>query len=121
MFKKIITIHCWMIKNADKNFIIAPFHTFISSIGDMARGLMFSKPKTLVFGLGGSRRISLHMWFVFFPIDVSFLDQEFFVVEIKRVFKPWTFYSSKEACHYIIETPAGNIGSTVVGDRITVN
>ena len=61
------------------------------------------------------------MWFVFFPIDVLFLDADFYVVEIKRLFKPWTFYSSKTTCNYIVETPAGRIGDTSVGDKITID
>ena len=39
------------------------------------RGLMFSKPKILVFVFDREMHHFMHMFFVFFPIDVLFLDE----------------------------------------------
>jgi hypothetical protein len=73
------------------------------SIWSQARGLMFSKKKNLVFVFNDEKRRSLHMFFVFFPIDVLFLDKNKRIVEIKRDFKPFTFYYPKEKSKYIVE------------------
>ena len=68
-----------------------------------ARGLMFSKKRNLMFVFDKEQRISLHMWFVFFPIDVYFLDKNKKVIEIKKNFKPFTFYKSKKKAKYVVE------------------
>ena len=68
-----------------------------------ARGLMFSKKRNLMFVFDKEKRIPLHMFFVFFPIDVLFLDKNKRIVEIKKNFKPFTFYKSKEKAKYVVE------------------
>ena len=67
------------------------------------RGLMFSRKKNLIFVFGSPRKISLHMFFVFFPIDVLFLDENKRVIEIKRDFMPFTFCRSKKEAGYAVE------------------
>ena len=73
------------------------------SIWSKARGLMFSRKKNLMFVFDKEQRIGLHMFFVFFPIDVLFLDKNKKIIEIKKNFKPFTFYRSKEKAKYVIE------------------
>jgi uncharacterized membrane protein (UPF0127 family) len=60
------------------------------------------------------------MFFVFFPIDLIFLDGEMKVIEIKENFFPFTLYYSKNKASYVIELPAGTIKSTMTepGDRL---
>jgi len=71
-------------------------------------GLMFClKPRTLIFDFDQEHIISLHMFFVFFPIDVIFLDKDKRVIEIKRNFKPFTIHESKNKAQYIIESSIG--------------
>ena len=70
---------------------------------EKARGLMFYKKRNLIFIFDKVERISLHMWFVFFPIDVLFLDSDKKIVEIKKDFKPFTFYRSKTPAKYVVE------------------
>ena len=43
------------------------------------------------------------MFFVFYPIDVLILDENKKVVEIKRNFKPFTVWNSKEKGKYVVE------------------
>jgi len=83
---------------------------------------MFSrKPKTLVLIFNKEKIIPLHMLFVFFPIDVIFLDREKKVVEVKIKFRPWHFYSPKKKAQYAIELPTGTIQKTgtQLGDLIS--
>jgi uncharacterized protein len=70
----------------------------------MGRGLMFrSDRKNLIMYLTKERKVSLHMFFVFYPIDVLLLDQNKKVIEIKENFKPFSFWNSKNKGSYIIE------------------
>lgn len=68
-------------------------------------GLMFSKKKTIVLEFKREQIISLHMLFVFYPIDILFLGKSKRIVEIKRDFKPFTSYTSKNKARYVVEMP----------------
>jgi uncharacterized membrane protein (UPF0127 family) len=68
-------------------------------------GLMFSKKKTLVFYFKKEQLITLHMWFVFYPIDIYYLDKNKVVIEIKKNFKPFMLHTNKKRAQYLIETP----------------
>ncbi len=76
-------------------------------------GLMFEKKENhtygLVFDFGrlSRRSASVHMLFVFFPIDLVFLDESKRVVDIKRGFQPFSLnYTPKEKSRFLIELPA---------------
>lgn len=73
------------------------------------RGLMFSKQKNLLFVFDDERIRSFHMFFVFFPIDLIFLDSKKRIVEIKENFLPFTLYTPKRAFRYAVETNAGTV------------
>ncbi len=68
-------------------------------------GLMFSKKQVLVFDFGKEVNISLHMWFVFFPIDVLFLDSSKTIVEVKHRLLPFMLYFPRKKFRYCIELP----------------
>lgn len=68
-----------------------------------ALGLMFRKKQNLLMTFPKERKISLHMFFVFFPIDVLILDKNKKIVEIKKNFKPFTFWNSKKNGKYVVE------------------
>ena len=86
-------------------------------------GLMFSRKRNdfaLLFDFREEREIGLHMFFVFFPIDVLFLDRKRKVVDLKQNFEPWTAYYSPKKSRYVIEAAAGIIARTKtrLGDLI---
>ena len=60
------------------------------------------------------------MFFVFYPIDVLFLDKNKIVVEIKENFKPFTFYNPKKKSKYILELQKNTIKKTetTLGNKI---
>ncbi len=68
-------------------------------------GLMFSKKKTIVLEFKKEKIIPLHMLFVFYPIDVLFLNKNKEIVEIKTNLKPFAFYTPKNKAKYIVEMP----------------
>lgn len=75
-------------------------------------GLMFSfknQNKILVFDFKQEKNISLHMFFVFYQIDVIFLNSKKKVVELKSSFKPFSLYTSKNKAQYVLECPNGYI------------
>jgi uncharacterized protein len=75
--------------------------------------LLFEFPKESVFGC------SIHMIFVFFPIDVLFLNKEKKVVD-KITLLPFTpNYTPKKASKYIIEMPQGKAKKIKLGDKIS--
>ncbi len=92
-----------MIKNLTKNKIIADNHKLCTSFFSKLIGLMFSKQKNLVFVFDKEKKISLHMWFVFYPIDIVLLDSNKKVVEIKERFLPFSCFNSKNKAKYVLE------------------
>ncbi len=80
--------------------------------------MMFSKKKTIVMYFNKEQIISLHNFFVFFPINLYFLDKNMKVIEIKKRFFPFTFYTSKNKAKYLVESPFDL--NTDVGDILDI-
>lgn len=108
------------IKNLTRGKILARSFGICSGIFSKAKGLMFSsrQKKALVFPFGSERIISLHMLFVFYPIDVLFLNKNGKIVEIKKNFKPFTVYTGIRRAKYAVELPCGIINKTKLNDKI---
>lgn len=66
---------------------------------------MFLKKKTIVLEFKKEKIIPLHMLFVFYPIDILFLNKNKEIVEIKQNLKPFAFYTPKNKAKYIVEMP----------------
>ena len=85
-------------------------------------GLMFSKKSdiALIFEFDCEKIVPLHMVFVFYPIDVLFLDKRKIVVDLKENFMPFTFYTPKKKAMYVIEMPKNSVKKlkAEVGDKI---
>ena len=69
------------------------------------RGLMFSKKKNLIFNLNKESRINsiVHTFFVFYTIDVYWLDENKNIVDFRLNVKPFTIKIPKKRAKYIIE------------------
>ena len=109
--------------NKDKKTTVAKDHRVCRSVSSKARGLMFTnesavRQKALLFEFNRSRMQSLHMFFVFYPIDVLFLDDKKQVVDMKEGFKPFHLYASSRPARYVIELQrsAINKSRTRIGD-----
>lgn len=111
-----------IIKNATKKIEMSSNARILSNIFSQTRGLMFSRNKNtaLIFKFEREKIISLHMFFVFYPIDVIFLDKRKVVVDKKENFRPFRFYSAKKKAKFAIEMPSGTIKKTKtgIGDKI---
>ena len=97
----------------------------LNTIISQSRGLMFRKEledTALLFILKRPERVNIHMLFVFFPIDILFLDEDRRVAETGRL-NPFTgLKRSKTKISYVVELPAGIIEkhSIKAGDKLTL-
>jgi len=68
-------------------------------------GLMFKFKieNNLIFEFKKEDIYPVHMFFVFFPIDVVYLNKDKVVIEIKENLKPFSYYKPKNKARYIIE------------------
>ena len=110
------------VKNLTRNSIIAAKSRLADSVLTRVVGLMFSKQTQSAMILKFKKEIpvSLHTFFVFFPIDIMFVDGNEKVAELVEAMQPFTTYIGKKNAKYIVEVPAGTIkrSGTRVGDRI---
>ena len=111
-----------IVKNITKNIIVADGAELCDGFFSKLIGLMFSvkQKRALIFRFGREMFISLHMFFVFYPIDVLFLDENKIVVDKKENFKPFAFYKSGKKAMYAVEMPNGILKKTKtgIGDKI---
>ena len=114
-----------MKKSSRKEAMVYPFGVkagICRSITSKLKGMMFlsrNKAKPLLFIFEKERNIPIHMWFVFFPIDVLFLDDRMQVVEIKRGLRPWQSFTSRKAWRVAVEIPSLRPYKARLGDRLT--
>jgi uncharacterized protein len=97
---------------------------FAKNTLERTKGLMFEEKKkfnyALIFEFPLESRVgtSLHMLFVFFPIDVLFLDKNQKVVD-KVTLQPFIpNYTPKKAAKYVIELPNGKTNGVKLGQKI---
>ena len=78
---------------------------------DFNEGLLFVNSK--------ERINSIHMFFVFFPIDIVWMDSSFKVVDVKRNVKPFTpFVIPKSKSKYVLEVRKGVSSNISIGDKL---
>lgn len=89
---------------------------------EKARGLMFSKFHDVLFHFPKEERLKFHMVFVFYPIDIIFMDDEMRVVDFKKRFKPFSYYYSKSKSSIVLETYSGFIDDheISIGDQLAI-
>jgi len=97
----------------------------LNSILSQSRGLMFRKKlkdTALLFILKRPERVNIHMLFVFFPIDILFLDKNRMVVDTGKLKAFIGLKRSKTKISYVVELPAGVIEnhSIKAGDKLTL-
>ena len=113
------------VKIINKHIVLAEKARYLDNFLFKARGLMFSKPLrggsglVLVADNEGVLETTIHMLFVFFPIDVVWLNSKKIVVDIKRGVSPFTLnLAPQKSAKYVLELPKGASKSTKVGDKI---
>jgi uncharacterized membrane protein (UPF0127 family) len=106
--------------NGKKKEIICSKTVLRTSVFSRGTGLMFHSrihDEAHVFLFEKPRKVALTMMFVFFPIDVLYLDKNRRIVEIKEDFRPFAEYHPEKESAYVIELPAG----TVKAKKLKIN
>jgi uncharacterized membrane protein (UPF0127 family) len=58
------------------------------------------------------------MWFMRFPIDAAFLDQELRILKISRNLRPWQMAFAPRQTHCVLETASGSLGELQTGSAL---
>jgi len=89
------------------------------------KGLMFEDAKKFNYGLifclprESIANATIHMLFVFFPIDIIYLDKNKKVTDLAKNILPFSLgYTPKKPSKYFIELPAGKSKGTKIGDEL---
>lgn len=107
-----------IINTATKEVLAQTCHFCVSAFSKTWGNMFARKAKSLVFVFNKEKKVSLHMFFVFFPLDVLFLDNKKKVVEMKQL-KPFSVYSAANRATFIVELPAGKAAHTKIGDVLS--
>ena len=79
------------------------------TFGMRLKGLMFRRKPLIEEALHITPCNSIHMCFMYFPIDVVFLDKNKQVVKIIHHLRPWKFIAPVQGAHSVLELPSGAI------------
>ena len=107
-----------MIGNKRTGQVLARDELYCDNTLSLAMGLRFRGKRAAVLDFGRARRVMLDMWFVFYPIDVLFLDEEKRVVEIKRNLRPWSNYRAARKACYAVEIPCYKALNARLDDKL---
>ena len=107
-----------------KNSFLAKLKVY-SSILALAKGLMFSSPlkkgEGIVLASKKENLSSIHMLFVFFPIDAVWMDKNKKISFIKRNIKPFTpLVTPPKFSQFIVELPANSTKKLKVNDKLVL-
>ncbi len=107
----------------NKGVILADRVKFNEDVLSKIKGLMFSKSlkrgeaMVLVANEEGIFETTLHMFFVFFTIDIVWLDKEYRVVDKKENVKSFTpLIIPRKPAKYVIELPKSTAKYVSIGD-----
>ncbi|MBT4446392.1 hypothetical protein HOA92_06105 [archaeon] len=92
-----------MLTNKTTNQLISTNLVHAKSFWQQAIGLMFHQKQDLIMYFNQERTISLHNFFVFFPLEIIILNEKKQVIEIRKEFRPFTFYRARNKGFYCIE------------------
>ena len=89
------------------------------------KGLMFEDAKKFNYGLifclprESIANSTIHMLFVFFPIDLVYLNKDKKVVDIAKNILPFSLgYAPKKPSKYFVELPVGKSKKIKLGDEL---
>nr|AGF93085.1 protein containing DUF192 [uncultured organism] len=90
------------------------------------RGLMFRRDfaegEGILFELSEPREFGVHTFFLFFSIDLVYLDGDLEILETKEKLSPWSTYTPETPASYLLEIPAGTIEKKDIttGDKLEI-
>ena len=114
-----------MIQNISNGAVLCDQTIVLSEKREKSKGLMFTRKKDagFIFVFGKSQVLALHTFFMFYPIDVIWIDNRGRIVDSRENLKPFKLViPDKESCHFI-ELPSGTLRRTMtkIGDYINID
>jgi len=102
-----------MIRNLTKQRILSKEEKICKTCFSKLKGLMFTHriEKSLIFVNKRPFKTRVHMLFVFYPIEVAWLDENKKII-YKEILKPFSISKPVKA-KYIIEMPLGQLKSRI--------
>jgi len=96
------------------NRLIARKIVYCDNLIRQGTGLIFRSKNSVVdtawwFRFKRLRRVTVTMIFVFFPIDIIFLDEKNKIVDMKENLRPFTNYACKKDIRSFVELKCGTI------------
>lgn len=111
-----------MLINKTKKTLLAKEYRYCETEFSKVKGLMFTKKLTsaLIFPFKKEILQHIHMFFVWYPIDILWLNKNKKVVQLKENLKPFRIAFARKPALYIIELETGTIkkSKTEIGDLI---
>lgn len=115
--------------NLSKGKVISSEITLASSFFGRLKGLMFTfraRDLILVSHFPSISSATIHMLFMFYPLDVIWLDENKRVVDIQKNIPPfnpmkpktWRIYSPKKPAKYVVELGRGKSNGVEIGDLL---
>ena len=92
-----------MIFNTTQNICISKQEINANTMFKQTCGLMFRRKANCLMTFKTPQPISLHNFFVLYPLDIILLDEHKIIIEIKKQFKPFSVWSSKTKALYCLE------------------
>ena len=69
-------------------------------------GLMFCRTPTIaILQFNKPLQVIIHIWFMFYAIDIYYIDNNSKIIETKSNLKPFSHYKPKHKAKYIVEIP----------------
>lgn len=103
----------------DKNVVVATAVKEAHGLVSRTRGLMFRRSLPAGEGLDIRPCGSIHMMFMFFPIDAVFYDRGFRVTKVARNVRPWIgLVFGGKGSRGVVELPVGAAAGVEAGDVI---
>lgn len=113
-----------LLVNKNTGKVLADEVEVMDSFWSRLRGLMFrlsfEDGEALLFEFPEPRKFRVHTFFVFFPIDLAYLNGNLEVLETEGELSPWRVYSPDSKARFLIELPKGTISEleVEVGDEL---
>lgn len=98
---------------------VSPADTFFRRL----KGLMFTKDLPVGHGLYIKPCRSIHTFFMYYPIDVLYLSEQFEIVGMDEMMKPARVGKIQQLAFSVLELPAETIRKTEtkIGQYVTIN
>ncbi len=83
----------------------------------------FEEGDAILFKFRKERKFRIHTFFVFFSIDLIYLDEDFKILEIKENLSPFWYYNPDKKAYNLIELPGKVLEGKNIegGDRVKIS